>query len=186
MIWSDVADHAVSDGMSQSVEDKAVAEVATAIGQPLGIVAGHQLQSGHQFSTGGYACVLRARSYFLSVSEALHREVRECLEETVTKSPDYAEAHAMLAWIYLEEARNDFNVRMTPENALQDALRVAHRAIELAPNSATAHEAMMAIYDRLGDFDAAFAAGRHAVELNPNNPSCWDHWEPDCLPEDNG
>lgn len=170
MIWSDVADHAVSDGMSQPVEDQAAAQVAAAIGQPLGIVAGNQIQSDHQYSTGGYVCVLQARAYFLAVSETLHQDVRDCLEETVMKSPDYAEAYAMLAWMYLEEARNEFNVRATPEDALQDASRAAHRAIELAPNSATAHEAMMAIYYRLGDFDAAFTAGKRAVELNPNNP----------------
>jgi adenylate cyclase len=170
VIWSDLVDQPVAVGVSPSLEDAVAADIARVIGQPLGLVASRESQTTGQTSLTGYTCVLKARAYFVSVSESLHREVRSCLEQTVVSSPDYAEAHALLAWMYLEEDRNGFNLRTTHENALADALLAAQRAAELAPQSATVMEALMAIYYRKGDFDTAFEFGRRAMALNPHNP----------------
>jgi Tfp pilus assembly protein PilF len=76
----------------------------------------------------------------------------------------------MLAFIYLDEDRNNFNRRSTAEDALNRALNSAQRAAQLAPSSETAQEALSAVFYRKGDFDIAFAAGRRALAINPNNP----------------
>jgi adenylate cyclase len=169
-VWSAAEDRSVSNGLTMPIEDEVANKIATTIGQPLGMITIRQLDVGHAHPTNGYNCVLRARAYFLAISETLHREIRDCLEQTVAVAPDYADAWVMLAWMYLDEDRNKFNVRTTAEDALNRGLSSAQRAAQLAPNSADAQEALMAIYYRKGDFDTAFAAGRHALELNPHNP----------------
>jgi len=169
-VWTDVADRSRSKGMTIGVEDQVAQKVGTVIGQPQGLIAMQQIAYERSQPTEGYGCVLRSRAYYLSISEPLHREIRECLENAVSLSPDYAEAWAMLAFIYLDEDRNHFNRRATAEDALDRAVKAAQRAAELAPQSETAQEALMGVHYRRGDFDAAFRAGRRAIEINPHNP----------------
>jgi adenylate cyclase len=169
-MWTDVADRVVSEGMTIPVEDEIAGKLATVIGQPQGLIATREIGIQRTYPTNGYGCVLRARAYYLAISEALHRAVRDCLEQTVAVAPDYAEAWAMLAFVYLDEDRNNFNRRTTAEDALARAISSAHRAAELAPNSESAQEALVAVLYRKGDFDTAFAAGRRALEINPHNP----------------
>jgi adenylate cyclase len=169
-MWTDVADRSYAKGMTMPVEDEIASKLATVIGQPQGLIATHQIGYERSQPTEGYGCVLRARAYYLAISEKLHAEVRDCLEKTVAIAPDYAEAWAMLAFIYLDEDRNSFNRRSTAEDALQRAVSSAQRAAELAPRSETAQQALLGVYYRKGDFDAAFVAGRRALEINPHNP----------------
>ena len=171
VIWADATDRPASGEITMAVEDEVASKVATMIGQPQGLVAMRQLETELLRPTKGYGCVLRARAYYAAISESLHRDVRACLEETVAAVPDYADAWAMLALVYLDEDRNAFNRRSTSADALERAVGSARRAAELAPNSETAQEALLLVYHRKGDFEAAFAAGRRALEINPYNPS---------------
>lgn len=169
-VWTDVADRSLSKGMTIGVEDEVAKKLGTVIGQPQGLIAMQQIAYERAQPTEGYGCVLRSRAYYLSISEPLHREIRDCLEKAVSLSPDYAEAWAMLAFIYLDEDRNHFNRRSTAEDALDRAVKAAQRAAELAPQSETAQMALLGVYYRKGDFDTAFRAGRRAIEINPHNP----------------
>jgi adenylate cyclase len=169
-VWADIADRSVSTGIPIPVEDEVAGKVATVIGQPQGLIASRAIEYERSYPTKGYGCILRARAYYLVISETLHHAVRDCLEQTVATSPDYSDAWAMLAFVYLDEDRNNFNRRSSAEDALNRALRSAQRAAEISPSSETAQEALAAVYYRRGDFDIAFAAGRRALEINPHNP----------------
>lgn len=170
IIWADATDQSLAGGMQVNIEETVAARVAKVIGQPLGVVASRELERTDPVTSVGYRCVLRSQAYQVEVTEALHRDVRECLEATTNAMPRYANAWSMLALVYLDEDRDNFNRRSTVEDARQRALSAAQRAVALAPNSETAQESLFVVLFRLGHFDAAFAAGRRALEINPNNP----------------
>lgn len=169
-VWSDVVDRSVSDGTLIPIEDEIAHSVATRIGEPTGLVATRETHIELARPTGGYGCVLRARAYYAAISETLHRDVRSCLEATVAADATYADAWAMLAYVYLDEDRNGFNRTGTAQDAAMRALRAAERAAALAPDSETGLEALMVVNHRLGNAEAAERAGRRALEVNPNNP----------------
>lgn len=169
-IWSDVADPELAKGLTVPVEYEVANRISTVIGQSQGLVAARETGIERNFPTAGYGCVLRARAYYLAISEKLHRDVRDCLEQTVSMAPDYADAWAVLSFVYLDEDRENFNRRSTAEDAFNRAVNSAKRAAELAPASALAQEALMVVYYRKGDFETAFDAGRRALQINPRDP----------------
>jgi adenylate cyclase len=89
----------------------------------------------------------------------------------VARHPGYADAWAMLAYVYLDEDRNGYNMRGTVEDARQRALDAAEAAVAADPNSDIANEALMIVLDRRGDLEGSERAGRTAIAINPNNPA---------------
>jgi len=169
-VWSDAIDRSVTDGTMIPIEDEIARDVATRIGEPTGLVTTRETHIEMVLPTSGYGCVLRARAYYMAISEILHRDVRACLEATVAADATYADAWSMLAFVYLDEDRNAFNRIGTAQQSATRALQAAERAVALAPESESALEALMDVNHRLGNFEAADRAGRRAIEINPNNP----------------
>jgi adenylate cyclase len=169
-VGSDAIDRSVTDGTMIPIEDEIARDVATRIGEPTGLVTTRETHIEMARPTSGYGCVLRARAYYMAISEVLHRDIRACLEATVAEDATYADAWSMLAYVYLDEDRNDFNRIGTAQQAAMRALHAAERAVAVAPASETGLEALMVVNHRLGNFEAADRAGRKALEINPNNP----------------
>jgi len=88
----------------------------------------------------------------------------------VLTEPTYSDALAMLAMVYVDEFRFRFNPRPHQYDPLDRALDVARRAVELAPESGSAHMALFETLFLRGELEQAFAAGERAMALNPNNP----------------
>lgn len=111
-----------------------------------------------------------AREHYLSAlylrgsdSERARQELREAL----LLAPDFAEAHAMLAWVESQEDRSSEHVRPEPE-------LTARRAIALDPELSRAHLALghILLHDKL-DWKNGEAELRRAVELDPGSADAW-------------
>jgi Tfp pilus assembly protein PilF len=111
-------------------------------------------------------CLILAHDSRFRVSESDHARARDCLEAVVAARPTYHLGYALLTNVYVMEHRAGLNPRPDP---LDRALRAAQKAVELAPQSARAHYAMMTVLFARGDTDAALREGQLAVELNPYN-----------------
>jgi adenylate cyclase len=149
------------------------AKVAAIIGSHYGAVVGPALPLADtrppaQFSS--YECVLQYYALVKALSASRHLQVRSCLEETVKNEPDYATAWAVLANVYAQEYRFDFNRRPEPRQSLELSFDAARRAVLLEPQNPTA-QLMLALnaFDR-HDLDGFRRSGALAVELNQNNP----------------
>ncbi|WP_172332485.1 winged helix-turn-helix domain-containing protein [Mangrovicoccus sp. HB161399] len=114
-----------------------------------------------------YGCLLRARRYTSSLDDAEHAEARGLLERAVALDPGYAEAHALLANVYLAEYR--FGANPCPD-PLGRALSAAIRATELDPQSAYARCWLAITHFFCRDNDKFDAEMQRAVGLNPNDP----------------
>jgi adenylate cyclase len=119
-----------------------------------------------------YDCVLRGRQIRMAayldtdlfVSGAL-KSARALFERAIRIDPDYARAHAELAWSYLQEWFNLAN-----RKDLDQALSQAQTAVCLDPTDATSQRALGTSYLWLRRYEEAGRLLESAVSANPNDP----------------
>jgi TolB-like protein len=155
------------------IEDAIAGQVATALGQPYGVIfqADSSLKPRNAPDDwAAYACTLSYYAYRANLDPKIHPVVRECLEEAVSRFPAYATAWALLSHIYTDEVRFHFPAKPSSSlPSIDGALAAARRAVELEPDNVRALEAeLLATYFK-GDFDAAIKIGERALAVNPND-----------------
>lgn len=116
-----------------------------------------------------YRCVLRYHAYQAKRSAEAHKEIRHCLERASTTTPEYAEVWSSLAQIYLDELKSNFNPRPLLYDSLEKAHAAALKGVETGPESSTSYSVLAAVEYFRRDLDAFEAAGRKAIQFNPND-----------------
>jgi adenylate cyclase len=173
VVWAETFMRELAPDDLVEVQKDISAKLAATIGSHYGAVVGPALplaetQLPAQFSS--YDCVLQYYALVKALSASRHLQVRSCLEETVKNEPGYATAWAVLANVYAQEYRFDFNRRSEQYDPLERSFDAARRAVLLEPQNPTA-QLMLALsaFDR-HDLDGFRRSGALAVDLNPNNP----------------
>jgi serine/threonine protein kinase/TolB-like protein/Tfp pilus assembly protein PilF len=85
-------------------------------------------------------------------------------ERAVALDPNFAAAHAEIAWVQWSRA----NQGSDPQKLMPKAMAAAERAISLDPNLPKAHVVRAMIYEYEYDWVAAETAYKRAIELSPN------------------
>jgi tetratricopeptide (TPR) repeat protein len=154
-------------------DEDIVREIAVTLAQPYGVI--HARERAEQLTSPAaeprYRCLLDYYDYFRKFDPAAHARVRDCLERAIAADPTFAAGHSALAEIILQEYRRHLNVRPGDAPPLDRALAAARRAVEIKPNSAHAHQALMDVLFLRGDHALALEAGEKAFNLNPYNPN---------------
>jgi tetratricopeptide (TPR) repeat protein len=157
------------DGADESI----VREIAVTLAQPYGVI--HARERVEQLTAPSadlrYRCLLDYYDYFRKFVPADHARVRDCLERAIAANPTFAAGYSALAEIVLQEHRRHLNVRPGDGPPLDRALAAARRAVEIKPNSAHGHQALMDVLFLRGDHALALEAGERALSLNPYNPN---------------
>lgn len=173
ILWSGSYDRLLSPGDILDVQSAIAVAVATALGEPYGVVGGamaRRIAREGAPDMASYACILRAYEFRRSFSDALFAPALACLTSAVVRDPDYADAWAMLGWLHLDAARQD----MVPESEhaaqMEAAFQAASHAVALDPASQRGLEALSAITFTNGDFAEAERLQRAALALNPHDP----------------
>ena len=172
-IWAASYDEELAVDRLFEIQDGIAASVAAAVAQPYGVVyrdGREQLERHAPESLSAYECLLQAYAYRRRVAPAAHATARGCLEDAVVREPNYADALAMLAMVYVDEFRFRFNPRPDHYDPLGKALELARRAADVAPDNALAWLALFEADFFRGDLDQAFSAGEQAIALNPSHP----------------
>ena len=94
-----------------------------------------------------------------------YAQARQEAERAVALAPDYADAHMVFGWHILVHGFLD----------LGGAAREIDRAMTLAPGSAAVLDGYAGFQGSLGHHDAALAAMRRAIRLDPQNPRYREH-----------
>ena len=116
-----------------------------------------------------WQCQVRAlHEFYRFTNDGLSKAV-DLFEQATTIDPDYLAAWAGLGYGYAAVARYGFTPE--PETALGRAEDIAHRILSADDKHGDGHALLG--YLRLAQHrhDDAIAAGRRAVELEPNNPN---------------
>jgi tetratricopeptide (TPR) repeat protein len=162
IIWSKDLSAKLLQKNIDKLENIISQEIVTTLAQPHGIIFSDLRTRRPEDPRLG--CLIDAHDYFYAPNAETHRQVRDCLEDAVEEAENFHSGRAALTYIYLEELRAGFNP--LPET-LERSIRTARRAVDLAPESARAHQALMAALFASGDQTEALRIGEHSLELNP-------------------
>lgn len=164
-LWADSFDRGLSDIFE--VQDEVARTIAAALGVQVQDVALQRALKKSPSALDAYDLVLRARRYTRTLSAEMHAEARDQLERAVALDPSNADAHALLANVYLAEHRFETNPRPDP---IGRALAMAETASRLDPLNAQAR-CWLAIVHFFRGANASFEAeAARALALNPSDP----------------
>jgi TolB-like protein len=148
-------------------------QVATALGQPYGVIYQadlSQTDNDRPEDWAAYACTLSYYAYRVRLDAKSHPVIRKCLEGAVARFPSYATAWALLSQTYMDEIRFHYSPDPSSSPASIDrALAAARQAVELDPDNVRALQAEMLALWFSGQHKAALAVGERAIALNPND-----------------
>lgn len=171
-IWSYVSDQSITPDNIVQIQAKIAGEIAARLGQPHGVVQrveAQRMKKEFKESLEPYKCVLSHYAYSRNKTPEGHARVRDCLEETVKRNPNYTEAWALLSWIYGDEVRYGYNLRNDAEDAKRRAEYAASQAIRSDPESARAHQYAATAALLRNDVPAVRRHLALALKLNPND-----------------
>lgn len=163
--WGDRYDRDMVDIFA--LQDEVTRTVAATLGVKMQEVALQRALKKSAVELNAYDCLLRARRYTWMLSPEMHAEARDLLEKAVELDPLSADAHALLANVYLGEHRFDMNPRPNP---IGRALVHALAATRLDPQNAYARCWLAIVHFFRGENDRFEAEAQLAVDLNPNDP----------------
>jgi TolB-like protein/tetratricopeptide (TPR) repeat protein len=164
-LWGDVYDRDMEDIFA--VQDEVTRTIAATLGVTIQDVALRNALRKSPDELRAYDCVLRARRFTSMLSAEAHAEARDLLERAVELDPSNADAHALLANVYLAEHRFGTNPRPDP---IGRALTTAEAAVRLDPQNAYARCWLAFVYFFRKENDKFEAEARRALDLNPNDP----------------
>ncbi|WP_226574519.1 hypothetical protein [Acuticoccus sediminis] len=171
-LWGDVFERAVETGGLAEALTEVAGAVVRALAQPYGaifVARSREVDPANAGALSSSASVLLFRRYARTFDRSLQETVRRALEAAIQRDPEDAEACGCLSQVHTDMLR--FGGAPTPAGADhgRQALDLARRAIDLAPNSSRSHHALSRAYWFAGDVAGSFEELQIARALNPND-----------------
>jgi TolB-like protein len=172
-VWAEEYDRDLTAAHLFEIQSEVAEEVASALEVELSVSERQRIERHPTESLAAYDLYLLGRYYWNQLSaEGLERAI-EYFERALDLDPDFALAYSGLADTYMIQTQG---WGLAPRDVFPQAREAAERALELDPTLAEAHTSLGGVqlfYD--WDFEAAEAAFRRAVDLNPNYAPA-PHW----------
>ncbi|MEP7350256.1 MAG: hypothetical protein ABI668_09950 [Sphingorhabdus sp.] len=143
-----------------------VAPVISQMGGPYGAIARHQTRLAKDRFDPGYNCLLQYLSFLESLDRKQGRRVYECLQQPSPETRLEAVRYAFLASYSFDNEK----AVAQPGAAVQNALKLSRRAIEINPKEAYAQFAMARTYFINDDCSSVRRYAQLAVSANPYDP----------------
>ncbi|MBA4098778.1 MAG: adenylate/guanylate cyclase domain-containing protein [Rhodospirillum sp.] len=161
-LWAERFDRDLADVFS--VQDEVVARIVEAL---LGKLAVSKLPDRNPpNSLEAYDLCVRGRFLWQRTMVEEGKEARRLFEQAIALDPDYAEAHAYLAWLHWMSWVNWFEAE-DPNRRL--ALEIAQRAVALDPNDAFAHGVLAYVLTYEHEYEESAAQIEAALKVDPNH-----------------
>jgi adenylate cyclase len=114
-----------------------------------------------------YDLVLRGRDAYAKNTRSANNDAVKLFEEAIQLDPSYASAYAALGKTQTTAAYAGWTE--FPDDAYQQAERLAQKSIELDKDNAEAHRLLSDVYSYRRQFDASIGELGRAIELNPSD-----------------
>jgi len=164
-LWGERYDREMGDLFE--LQDEVTRTIAATLGVTMQDVALQRALTKNAAALDAYDCLLRARRYTRMLNAEAHAEARDLLEKAVELDPLSADAHALLANVYLGEHRFGMNPRPNP---IGRAIVHALAATRLDPQNAYAHCWLGIVHFFRFENEKFDSETRLALQLNPNDP----------------
>lgn len=171
VVWGDTFERDLRPCGLLEVRDEVSSEVARVLAQTYGVIFSRRasdIEGKPPEALSSYESVLSFYQYWRTFDRTQHAKVRRCLESTIARDPEYAEAFACLSHVYADAFRFRFAADPEREEMLDKSLDAALRAIALAPRSSRAQHALAMAFWFSGDVQSSIDAFNTALSLNPN------------------
>ncbi|MGF6157381.1 tetratricopeptide (TPR) repeat protein [Ensifer sp. KUDG1] len=149
-------------GNAREVQEKLLARLARAIAGEDGVITSLEAARQRVTPTIGSGCVSLAYVAMAQFDKKGLASAHDCLDQSVTFRATDPDVLASLALVLV--ATGDARVSRT---VAARALKLADKAVALAPRSSLSYVAQMQARFAAGEREAAFTSGRQAVVLNP-------------------
>ena len=175
-IWSETYDRDLGAVSIFAIQDEVTSGIVGKIADNYGIIAQYAFQRSvakQSPTLTGYECVLKSAQFDRILTTQLHEKVRTCLEETVAREPDYADAWAALA----DNHNSTVGLGFTPrqgENPLHLAAEAANRALALDSDHQGALQGLAWAHFFQGNHDKVSTLAERAIAANPNAAGVYD------------
>jgi TolB-like protein/class 3 adenylate cyclase/Flp pilus assembly protein TadD len=163
-IWAERYDRDLTDIFA--VQDELTREIIAALKLKLTPEQSDRLVRKSTIEPEMYSLFLRAREQMLLHTKAGNVETRNLLGGVIAKYPDFAAAHACVAFAYGNDAANGW--AENTEQAATFALEIAERAVALDDDEDQAHFALAVILLWHRQHDRALAEAERCIALSPN------------------
>ncbi len=166
-LWAERYDRQMEDVFA--VQDELTGKiVATLVGKLLDSERRRARGDDRTENLQAYELVLRGREHWFRFTEEDNEKARELYERAIEIDPEYGRAYASLAWSYVT-AYNEYWAE-NPKEALDQALAIARRGVEVNPASHSNRLALGQVHFYRKELTRALEAIEKGIELNPNDP----------------
>jgi TolB-like protein len=162
-IWADRFDRDLTDIFA--VQDELTREIISALKVKLTPEQKGRLARKNNIDVEAYNLFLRGREQAQLHTKSNNVEARTLLERAIAINPDFAAAHAYVAFTRL----NDYVIGRGDERSLQACLEVATRAVAMDDEDPYAHFVFSLILLWHREYDRAFAEVRRCLALAPSS-----------------
>ncbi len=172
VLWGERFGGALGAAEILEARNEVANRVASALAQPYGVIFENRVkdtQGKSPETLTSYECVMRFYLYWKSYRREAHPAVRSCLEKAIVSDPFYAEAFSALSLVYSDADRFGFDQGSIPKDPRDTARHLAQMALELAPGSARAHQAMSTALWTSNDVKGSLKVAEAGLLLNPND-----------------
>jgi len=166
-IWADRYDRPLTDIFT--VQDEITSTIVKAL--EISLVEGEQnrILRSSTVHPEAYDLGLKGRNHMLMMSKKTNNLAREELGRAVMLDPDYQGALLFLGWTHFQDFQYGWNDFLTPEQSIGEAEKLAHRLVELDPDSGDAFSLLGGVAVARHRFEEAIRYGERGVELHPNS-----------------
>ncbi len=162
-IWADRFDRDLTDIFA--VQDELTREIISALKVKLTPEQKGRLARKNNIDVEAYNLFLRGREQAQLHTKSNNVEARTLLERAIAINPDFAAAHAYVAFTRL----NDYVIGRGDERSLQACLEVATRAVAMDDEDPYAHFVFSLILLWHREYDRAFAEVQRCLALAPSS-----------------
>ncbi len=163
-IWAERFDREITDVFA--LQDAVTRKIVTALAVRLTQGEEQRLSRGGEISPEAYDMLLRGLERLRRYTPEDNRLSRDYFERALALDPNFARAHADLAFSHSMDLLSGWTA--SPEESLLLAKKHGDFALELDPNLREVHFALGSVYLRERRFEEAIESSLRAIKIDPN------------------
>jgi TolB-like protein len=171
-LWTAAYDEDLSAATLVDIQEKIAREVVETVAVPYGPIYEQELARATRKPAAHldtYDCMLKYYAYRRTIDPALHGETLGCFQSAVAREPNFADAWAGLAMLYLDEYAYGYTPQSSAASALDRAREAARKALDIDGDNYLANLALARVRFFGGDLEGFARSADRVLNLSHNN-----------------